>query len=66
MTGAEIAVLVEAGLQLAIKIVELVQAANKGDVGAAEALKSLTEHETSMAAVKDELHEYLDEKFDKP
>ena len=66
MTGAEIAALAEAGLQLIVRIAELVRAASKGDVTAAEALKSLTEHSAGMKAVTDEAHAYLDKKFDTP
>ncbi len=64
MTGTEIAALGEAAIQLVAKLLELRDAMLKGDVGAAEALKSLTDHESNMSAVKDELHEYLDKKFD--
>ncbi len=69
MTGLEIAALAEAGLQLVVKIVELVQAANKGDVTAAEVLKQITEHTSAMDAAKAEARAHLDEiygKGDKP
>lgn len=64
MTGIEIAALAEAGLELIVKIAGLVQAAQKGDVVAAEVLKSLTDHDASMKSVVTDAHKYLDEQFD--
>ncbi len=64
MTGIEIASLIEAGAELAIKIIQLIQAAQKGDVAAAEALKRITEGTARNDASTDELHEYLGKKFE--
>lgn len=66
MTGVEIAALVAQGLQLIVKLAELVQAAQKGDVEAAEVLKQITERQAAFGKAVDEVHDYLDEKYKKP
>lgn len=63
MTGIEITAIVESTLQLIAKLAGLAQAAAKGDVAAAEALKSITANDAAMKAVVDKAHAYLDEKF---
>lgn len=64
MTGLEIAALAEAGLELVVKLVGLIQAAQKGDVTAAEELKSHLDHDAAMKVAVDEVHAYGDKVFD--
>lgn len=59
----EIVAIVESTLQLIAKLAGLAQAAQKGDVAAAEALKSIVDNDAAMKAVVDKAHAYLDEKF---
>jgi hypothetical protein len=65
MSPVEIAALAEAGIDLIVKVAGLVQAAQKGDVAAAEALKTMVERSGQMKEIVDEAHAYLDEQFDK-
>lgn len=64
MTGVEITALAEAGLELVVKIVGLIQAAQKGDLTAAEELKARLEHNAAMKSAIDEVHAYGDKVFD--
>lgn len=64
MTGIEIAALVEEGVSLIVKIAGLIQAAQKGDLTAAEELKTRLEHDAAMKEAVDEVHAYGDKLFD--
>lgn len=64
MTGIEIAAVAEQGLELIIKLAGLVQAAQKGDVTAAEMLKRHTEADAAMKSAVTDVHEYGDKLFD--
>jgi len=64
MTPIEIVALGEAGLELAMKIIALVQAAQKGDVAAAEILKSMLDHTSSLDAIKAGLRDFLDKQYE--
>lgn len=66
MTPLEIATLVEQGLELIAKTVELIKSAQKGELTPGEARQRLADYTAEMKAAVDEAHAYLDKQFDTP
>lgn len=63
MTPLEITALVEQGLELIAKTVELIRSAQKGELSSHEARDRLVDFTFEMQKAVDEVHNYLDQQY---
>ncbi len=65
MTPIEIAALVEQGIELIIKVAELIKSAQRGELTPAEAKRLLADQTDAFNRAVDDARDYLDAAFDK-